>query len=192
MQQIQIVPKYVNPPKDASWANGTIKDQQNTLWTVNKNALGMFQPNQTALIGYEPAAGSRRYPHIVNVNGQPTEQQPVAGSFQQAGQAAQMPPQPAPLPQQQYHAPLPQQAPQAAPAPVQGTSKECGMWVMACLGKVFEGTGTFPDLKTLRDMIYNAKLAWEIEMEGKAEPQNTGQAGFDDRNPPPFNDEIPM
>lgn len=201
MQQAQIVPKYVNQPREAHYTNGSVKDQQGTLWSVDKNALGMFQQGQPVMVGYEPASGNKRYPQIVAVNGQPIGQQPVAGTFQQVGQAA-------PMPQPQQY----QQPAQPAPAPIQqmpemrGASKDCGIFVTGLLGRCLGGTGTFPDLKTLRDMVYNARMAWEIEMEDKPEPQavqpgpiqpapaqfvpNAAEAPYDERNPPPHGQNI--
>ena len=67
------------------------------------------------------------------------------------------------------------------------------MFVMGVIGRMLHGTGTFPDLASLRDMVYNARLAWQIEMEGKPEPVKAGQTQivanaaeqpFDERNPP--------
>ena len=71
------------------------------------------------------------------------------------------------------------------------------MFVMGFLGRCFQNTGTVPDLKTLRDMVYQARLAWEIEMEGRTEPgqeipmggnaasNQELEGGYSDRNPPP-------
>ena len=97
--------------------------------------------------------------------------QPDGGTFQQAGQAAQ----PQGWHPQTQAVPPPQQpqaqhstAPQPRPS---GASTDCAIFVTGLIGRCLHGTGTFPDLASLRDMVFNAKLAWEIEMEGKPEPQ---------------------
>lgn len=206
-QQAQIVPNYVNPPRDPSWANGSVKDQGGQLWSVHKDALHMFAKGQPVNVGFEPPYGTKKYPQIVSVNGQPIGQ-PQGAGFTPAGQAAQavMPQQQAWQPQTQAAAPAQaphSPAPQASPG---GTSKECGMFVMGVIGRMLHGTGTFPDNKSLRDMVYNARLAWEIEMEGRQEPAqpgaqpspapgqqgNTGgpPPGHPAAEEPPFDDEI--
>lgn len=131
------------------------------------------------------------------------------GGFQQVAQAAPMPQQPVQPAYQQMPAP----APQAMAQPeMRGASKDCGMFVMAVLGKGFQGQGTcaeLQDLHTMRQIIYNLRLAWEIEMEDKPEPQpqqaqapqpvpaqpaqfvpNASQQPYDELNPPPHGQNI--
>ncbi len=112
MQQAQIIPQYINQPKDPSWKNGSVKDTNGQLWTVDKAALGMFQPGGAFTVTYDPPFGNRKYPTILSVNGQQVGASQSAG-FTPAGQAAQ-----APLPQQGSWQPqTAQSAPAAAPAP---------------------------------------------------------------------------
>ena len=96
VQTIQITAKYVNPPKEAQWADGTIKDQNNTMYTVKKEFLGMFQPGATYNITVIPR-GQSRYQHIISANGNQLEPLPPATQPQPAQfPAPQTPPPPTP------------------------------------------------------------------------------------------------
>lgn len=128
---------------------------------------------------------------------------PAGAMPQQIGQAVQnVMPQQSYMPQPQQTYPAPQQPVPMPPTQdeLRGASETCRMFVMGAYGRTMQGLGSFADLKSMRDILYNLRMAWEIEMEGAPEPQNempqqltsgppqpmAGQQ-FDERNPPPQN-----
>lgn len=110
MNQAQIIPQYINQPKQANWTNGSVKDTNGQLWAVDKAALGMFAQGTAVNITYDPPFGNRKYPTITAINGQQVAPSQTAG-FTPAGQAAQPPQQP----QGGWQPQTAQNAPAAAP-----------------------------------------------------------------------------
>lgn len=93
MQSLQITPKYINPPKESHWPDGSVRDGAGTLYVVRKEHLNLFQQGQPANISF--VHGQGKYPRIISVNGyqlEPTGQQTVSPPPQQAPQMAQTPP----------------------------------------------------------------------------------------------------
>lgn len=170
MLQAQIVPQYVNRPKNPQWANGSVKDQTGQHWLVKKEALGMFQPGQPANITYEQktSQNGKQYNMVTAVNGAP-----IGGQAQQVGQAVP----------QQYQAPLaPQQAP---PSPAPRNSQDAPPILSNVLAHAIE-----------KGIIQNPKQleAWAAGTKSAIEAFHTGQVKNDFPGPTPNgdpNDDIP-
>ena len=170
--QVQITPRYVNPPKDPSWSHGSIKDTNNQLYSVDKNHLGLFQQNVPVIVTLEQKP-NQKYPQIIAVNGQ-------ALGFGPAPAPAGMTPIGQAMPQ------IPQ--PMAPPPISQEMDKAMHIFVTGIIGRALHGTGSVPDYNTLSSMVYNARRAF---IEGMAEPitqdEPQGQEG-----PPAWHDAPPV
>ena len=172
--QVQITPRYINQPRDPSWSHGSIKGTNNQLYSVDKNALGMFQQNVPVVVTLERKP-NQKYPQIIAVNGQPLGfgAAPAPAGMTPIGQA---------LPQ------LPMPPQQSGPSVSPELDKAMHIFVTGIIGRALHGTGSVPDFNTLSSMVYNARRAF---LEGMAEPitqeEPQGQEG-----PPPWHNEPPV
>lgn len=164
--QAQVTVTYVNHPAPGK-KMGNIKTNELGTVFVWPNKLADFHGPGNYLIEYSETPPSqpgqnpfRKYESMLANPQQPAVQQPP-------------PPQP-------YQQPRP--APLTYERDEPAHTQSCSIFVTGVIGRCLQGTGTFPDAHTLRSMIYNAKVAWETEMEGKQAPQDPAQ--YDERNPP--------
>ncbi len=154
MQAMQINVTDAQPPRDPSWKSGRVFDASGIVYSIAKDNLAMVPRGPCNVLVEPPQGQNAKYWRIVGLNGQPFQQQ-----------APQAPYAPAQQPYQQVAAAIPQlpQAPVAVPQPVpqpQPNDKDVGMFVMAILGKAFEGTGTVPDVASLTSMVANCRQAF--------------------------------
>lgn len=167
--QVQIIPKWINPPKKPGGKWGNVKDASgNVLW-VPVPYLNHFQEGQPINVvtktSDRPWGTLGHVEQIVNINGQDVtgQQGPV-----QAGDR------PAPIPQN-----------------VPKDDKEEGMFIMGVVGRAM-GSGQF-GVTDILDLTQAAALAWR-ERHIKPEPQQTAQPpanvadelGFDPDDSIPF------
>ena len=144
--QVQIIPKFVNPPK-AGGKMGSIKDQQDGFYLVPPAYLSSFQIGQPVNIEYTEKIGQQGSPirFINSINGlRCTGQQgPVQGGDRPA--------------------PAPQNVPQS--------DKEEGMFIMGVVGRAM-GSGQF-GMDDILGLTQRAALAWKKRHESAGAPEST-------------------
>lgn len=147
MNTATIQVQYVNPPRQANWRHGSVKDTNGQRWSIAKEHLGMFSPNQTVEILWEQIG---QYPTIIGMGGQPF---PSAPRPPQPGTAA---PQTA---AQIYNKPVlaPQQPGPVAQLPA--PDKEEGMFIMGVVGRAM-GSGNF-SIEEIPELTRTARYAWQ-------------------------------
>lgn len=158
MIQAQVVPQYVNQPRQPQHRNGSIKDQAGQYYSVDKNSLHLFQQGQPANITYEQKQGQRGpYNVVTAVNGQP-----IGGGMTQAGQAA---------PPVQRQTPV-------------GDTKAEEMFVMGVVGRAM-GSGQFA-VTDIGLLAKAATQAWrERERDRSEQPAGDPRDDLDDGWPGP-------
>ena len=148
--QTQVIPQYVNPPKQAGGKYGNIKLQDGTVFFVPANQLGNFAPNMPANIEYQGqtwgwGTNSKQVYVVTAINGMNiTGQQ---GSVRGGDRPA------------------------AAPQNVPQTDKEEGMFIMGVVGRAM-GSGQF-GMDDILGLTQRASLAWKKRHESQGVPDSS-------------------
>lgn len=165
----QLTPRYINPPREAHYRNGSVKDTDGRLWQVPRESLNLFQANVPVNVSYEQYQGNdgKLRMKVVAVNGQAVGQSPTP-----VGAALPpLPPQPQPAGPVSVGGGLPPAPSQVPPAPqleqsrsvVSERDKARNMFITGIVGRCLQGLGpeAIPQGPGLTELIRALGEAWE-------------------------------